>query len=58
MTCSMEKTIMTLVETSIVRWLLLKMIHKAAGQFRHQNFPYYDQLTSIYAKDRATGKDA
>ncbi|MBA0876950.1 hypothetical protein Goshw_002054 [Gossypium schwendimanii] len=28
------------------------------GQFRHHNFPYYDQLTSIYAKDRATGKDA
>ncbi|MBA0730457.1 hypothetical protein Golax_022623, partial [Gossypium laxum] len=24
----------------------------------HHNFPYYDQLTSIYAKDRATGKDA
>ncbi|MFQ6653931.1 hypothetical protein Gotur_025104 [Gossypium turneri] len=24
------------------------------GQFRHRNFPYYDQLTSIYAKDRAT----
>ncbi|MBA0779632.1 hypothetical protein Gotri_003867 [Gossypium trilobum] len=28
------------------------------GQFRHHSFPYYDQLTSIYAKDRATGKDA
>ncbi|MBA0576623.1 hypothetical protein Golob_006909 [Gossypium lobatum] len=26
MTCSMEKTIMALVETSIVRWLLLKML--------------------------------
>ncbi|MBA0735677.1 hypothetical protein Gogos_019503 [Gossypium gossypioides] len=32
--------------------------YKAAGQFRHCNFPYYDQLTSIYAKDQATGKDA
>ncbi|MBA0779627.1 hypothetical protein Gotri_003867 [Gossypium trilobum] len=32
--------------------------HKASGQFRHHSFPYYDQLTSIYAKDRATGKDA
>ncbi|MFQ6645114.1 hypothetical protein Gotur_019613 [Gossypium turneri] len=29
-----------------------------AGQFRHHSFPYYDQLTSIYAKVRATGKDA
>ncbi|MBA0606418.1 hypothetical protein Godav_018880 [Gossypium davidsonii] len=34
------------------------LIHKAADQFRHHNFPYYDQLTSICAKDRATGKDA
>ncbi|MFQ6624487.1 hypothetical protein Gotur_003316 [Gossypium turneri] len=25
--------------------------HKVAGQFRHRSFPYYDQLTSIYAKD-------
>ncbi|MBA0739685.1 hypothetical protein Gogos_012925 [Gossypium gossypioides] len=25
--------------------------HKAVGQFRHSNFPYCDQLTSIYAKD-------
>ncbi|MBA0879838.1 hypothetical protein Goshw_013076, partial [Gossypium schwendimanii] len=24
----------------------------------HRSFPYYDQLTSIYAKDRATGKVA
>ncbi|MBA0670614.1 hypothetical protein Goklo_024164 [Gossypium klotzschianum] len=28
--------------------------HKTVSQFRHHNFPYYDQLTSIYAKDRAT----
>ncbi|MBA0873965.1 hypothetical protein Goshw_009866 [Gossypium schwendimanii] len=40
------------------RWLLLKMSHKAAGQFRHHNFSYYDQLTSIYAKDRAIEKYA
>ncbi|MFQ6651488.1 hypothetical protein Gotur_023796, partial [Gossypium turneri] len=32
--------------------------HKAFGQFRHRSFPYYDQLTSIYAKERATRKDA
>ncbi|XP_016681381.1 uncharacterized protein At2g29880 [Gossypium hirsutum] len=31
--------------------------HKEAGQFKHCSFPYYDQLTAIYAKDRATGKD-
>ncbi|MBA0865333.1 hypothetical protein Goshw_011212 [Gossypium schwendimanii] len=29
-----------------------------AGQFKHRSFPYYDQLTAIYTKDRATGKDA
>ncbi|XP_052485650.1 uncharacterized protein At2g29880-like [Gossypium raimondii] len=32
--------------------------HKEAGQFRHRSFSYYDQLTAIYARDRATGKDA
>ncbi|MBA0696020.1 hypothetical protein Goari_002607 [Gossypium aridum] len=32
--------------------------HKEASQFRHRSFPYYDQLTAIYAKDKATGKDA
>ncbi|PPD99267.1 hypothetical protein GOBAR_DD03700 [Gossypium barbadense] len=32
--------------------------HKEAGQFRHRSFPYYNQLTTIYAKDRVTGKDA
>ncbi|PPE01605.1 hypothetical protein GOBAR_DD01392 [Gossypium barbadense] len=32
--------------------------HKEAAQFRHRAFPYYDQLTPIYARDRATGKDA
>ncbi|XP_040959903.1 uncharacterized protein At2g29880-like [Gossypium hirsutum] len=32
--------------------------HKEADQFRHCSFPYYNQLTAIYARDRATGKDA
>ncbi|XP_017628890.1 uncharacterized protein LOC108471848 [Gossypium arboreum] len=32
--------------------------HKEAAQFRHRSCPYYDQLTAIYSKDRATGKDA
>ncbi|MBA0671440.1 hypothetical protein Goklo_025041, partial [Gossypium klotzschianum] len=32
--------------------------HKEPGQFRHCSFPYYDQLTIIYAKDQATRKDA
>ncbi|MBA0701685.1 hypothetical protein Goari_022667, partial [Gossypium aridum] len=26
--------------------------HKEAGQFRHRSFLYYDQLTSIYTKNR------
>ncbi|MFQ6622606.1 hypothetical protein Gotur_003029 [Gossypium turneri] len=39
-------------------WNLYISSHKAADQFRHRSFPYYDQLTSIYAKDRATEKDA
>ncbi|KAH1056585.1 hypothetical protein J1N35_034650 [Gossypium stocksii] len=30
----------------------------AASKCKHHNFPYYDQLTSIYAKDRSIGKDA
>ncbi|MFQ6653831.1 hypothetical protein Gotur_025045 [Gossypium turneri] len=32
--------------------------HKAVSQFRHHSFSYWDQLTSIYAKDRAIGKYA
>ncbi|MBA0840751.1 hypothetical protein Goarm_003306, partial [Gossypium armourianum] len=32
--------------------------HKEASQFRHRSFLYYDQLAAIYAKDKATGKDA
>ncbi|MBA0637811.1 hypothetical protein Godav_024705 [Gossypium davidsonii] len=47
MTYSVEKTIATLVRMSIGSLLLLKM-----------RFPYYDQLTIIYDKDRATGKYA
>ncbi|MBA0620696.1 hypothetical protein Godav_006390, partial [Gossypium davidsonii] len=29
-----------------------------AGEFRHHSFPYYDQITSIYTKNRATRKNA
>ncbi|MFQ6670582.1 hypothetical protein Gotur_035448 [Gossypium turneri] len=58
MTCSVEKTIAALVGMSIDSLLLLKMSHKEADQFRYRSFPYYDQLTAIYVKDRATGKDA
>ncbi|MBA0653828.1 hypothetical protein Goklo_020953 [Gossypium klotzschianum] len=47
MTCLVEKTIAALVGTSIGSLLLLKMF-----------FPYYDQLTAIYTKDRAIRKDA
>ncbi|MBA0746803.1 hypothetical protein Gogos_009286, partial [Gossypium gossypioides] len=55
----MEKTIATLVGTSIGSLLLLKMLFiKKVSQFRHHSFPYYDQLTTIYAKDRAIGKYA
>ncbi|KAH1097725.1 hypothetical protein J1N35_014646 [Gossypium stocksii] len=32
--------------------------HKEAAQFKHRGFPYYDQVTAIYAKDRITRKDA
>ncbi|MFQ6645873.1 hypothetical protein Gotur_019380 [Gossypium turneri] len=32
--------------------------HKETIQFKHGSFPYYDQLTATYVKDRATGKDA
>ncbi|XP_040948430.1 uncharacterized protein At2g29880 isoform X3 [Gossypium hirsutum] len=32
--------------------------HKEFAQFRHRTFLYYNQLTAIYARDRATGKDA
>ncbi|MBA0848194.1 hypothetical protein Goshw_029550 [Gossypium schwendimanii] len=33
---------------------MLEKSNKTVGHFRHHNFPYYDQLISIYAKDRAT----
>ncbi|MBA0650189.1 hypothetical protein Goklo_017638 [Gossypium klotzschianum] len=38
--------------------MLEKVSHKEAGQFKHRSFPYYDQLTIIYAKDQATRRDA
>ncbi|MBA0626492.1 hypothetical protein Godav_004149, partial [Gossypium davidsonii] len=47
MTCLVEKTTAVLVWTSIGSLLLLNML-----------FPYYDKFIAIYAKDRATGKDA
>ncbi|MBA0848924.1 hypothetical protein Goshw_008802 [Gossypium schwendimanii] len=39
-------------------WDSYKNSHKEASQFKHCSFPYCDQLTTIYAKDRATRKDA
>ncbi|MFQ6623411.1 hypothetical protein Gotur_003831, partial [Gossypium turneri] len=47
-----------LVIAEDVVWNSYIKSHKEAGQFKHRSFPYYDQLTVIYAKDRATGKDA
>ncbi|MBA0626489.1 hypothetical protein Godav_004149, partial [Gossypium davidsonii] len=38
-------------------YINLRIISKA-GQFKHRSFPYYDKFIAIYAKDRATGKDA
>ncbi|MBA0650085.1 hypothetical protein Goklo_017566, partial [Gossypium klotzschianum] len=32
-------------------WLIIYDSHKETGQFKHRSFPYYDQLTAIYAKD-------
>ncbi|KAK8341023.1 hypothetical protein V6Z11_A08G141400 [Gossypium hirsutum] len=34
-----------------VTWTSHISSHKAAGQFRHHNFLYYDQLTFVYTKD-------
>ncbi|MBA0561063.1 hypothetical protein Golob_017918, partial [Gossypium lobatum] len=39
-------------------WAIVYDSHKEAGQFKHCSFPYYDQLTAIYTKDRVIGKDA
>ncbi|MBA0754279.1 hypothetical protein Gogos_021248, partial [Gossypium gossypioides] len=33
-------------------------VHKEVGQSRHRSFLYYDQLTTIDTKDRATEEDA
>ncbi|MBA0672700.1 hypothetical protein Goklo_025290 [Gossypium klotzschianum] len=41
-----------------VVWYSYISSHKDVSQFRHYSFPYYDQLTSIYTKDQAIGKDA
>ncbi|XP_052488540.1 uncharacterized protein At2g29880-like isoform X2 [Gossypium raimondii] len=47
-----------LVVAEDVVWDSYVKSHKEAAQFRHRTFPYYDQLTATYARDRATGKDA
>ncbi|PPD73056.1 hypothetical protein GOBAR_DD30037 [Gossypium barbadense] len=47
-----------LVVTEDAVWDSYLKSHREAAQFRHCTFPYYDQLTTIYARDRATGKDA
>ncbi|PPD86375.1 hypothetical protein GOBAR_DD16694 [Gossypium barbadense] len=47
-----------LVVAEDVVWESYVKSHKEASQFRHRSFPYYNQLTAIYARDRATGKDA
>ncbi|PPD95999.1 hypothetical protein GOBAR_DD06984 [Gossypium barbadense] len=47
-----------LVVTEDAVWDSYLKSHKEAAQFRHRTFPYYDQLTAIYARDRATGKNA
>ncbi|MBA0576572.1 hypothetical protein Golob_027419, partial [Gossypium lobatum] len=38
-------------------WATVYESHKKSGQFKYRSFPYYDQLTTIYAKDRASRKD-
>ncbi|PPE00500.1 hypothetical protein GOBAR_DD02482 [Gossypium barbadense] len=47
-----------LVVAEDVVWDSYLKSHKEAAQFRHRTFPYYNQLTAIYTRDRATGKDA
>ncbi|XP_040952466.1 uncharacterized protein [Gossypium hirsutum] len=47
-----------LVVVEDVVWDSYLKSHKDAAQFKHRVFPYYDQLTAIYARDRATRKDA
>ncbi|MBA0716433.1 hypothetical protein Golax_015261, partial [Gossypium laxum] len=47
-----------LVVAKDVVWNSYINSHKEADQFKNRNFPYYDQLIAINAKDRATGKDA
>ncbi|TYI46923.1 hypothetical protein E1A91_D13G137200v1 [Gossypium mustelinum] len=66
MTCLMEKNNSgfgwdehrQLVVAEDAVWNSYINSHKETGQFKHRSFPYYDQLTAIYAKDRAIGKDA
>ncbi|XP_040955940.1 uncharacterized protein [Gossypium hirsutum] len=66
MTCLVEKTNndfgwdehRQLVVAEDAVWNSYINSHKEVGQFKHRSFSYHDQLTAIYAKDRATGKDA
>ncbi|XVF52890.1 hypothetical protein PTKIN_Ptkin05aG0054800 [Pterospermum kingtungense] len=41
-----------------VVWESYLTSHKDAAQFRTRSFDFYNELSQIYAKDRATGKDA
>ncbi|MBA0686163.1 hypothetical protein Goari_013778, partial [Gossypium aridum] len=41
-----------MVVTEDAVWNSYISSYKEADQFKHNSFPYYDQLTSIYAKDR------
>ena len=41
-----------------LRLLLFLQSHKNAEQFRTRRFAFYEQLCQIYAKERASGRDA
>ncbi|XP_031389451.1 uncharacterized protein LOC116202076 isoform X2 [Punica granatum] len=38
-------------------WEAYVASHKEAAPFRQRSFPHFEELSMIYAKDRATGKD-
>ncbi|XP_017970223.1 PREDICTED: uncharacterized protein At2g29880 isoform X2 [Theobroma cacao] len=39
-------------------WEAYIQSHKEAAPFRRKSFPFFNELSIIYARDRATGKDA